>query len=145
MSLLKKGTFQFNAEALEDTLICTIAKDDFDEIVTKNPEITLKILEVLHDRLKNLEGLIQNLGTKDVETRIASMLMGFAGDFGVESDDGIIIDLPLNREEMANYIGVTRETISRKLTSLQDEDAIELIGTKRLIIKNKAYFENILG
>lgn len=145
MSLLKKGSFQFNAEALEDTLICTIAKDDFDEIVTKNPEITLKMLEVLHDRLKNLEGLIQNLGTKDVEARVASMLMGFAGDFGVEGDDGIVIDLPLNREEMANYIGVTRETISRKLTSLQDEDAIELVGAKRLIIKNKAYFENILG
>ena len=43
MSLLKKGNFQFNAEALEDTYICTISKDDFDTIITKNPEITLKI------------------------------------------------------------------------------------------------------
>ncbi|OPJ56163.1 Crp/Fnr family transcriptional regulator [Clostridium oryzae] len=144
MSLLKKGSFQFNAEALEDAVICTIAKDDFDKIVTKNPEIILKILEVLHDRLKNLEDLIQNLSTKDVEARIASMLLGFAQDFGVEGDEGIIIDLPLSREEMANYIGVTRETISRKLTSLQEEDAIKLVGTKKLIINNKAYFQNIL-
>ncbi|KOF56830.1 MULTISPECIES: Crp/Fnr family transcriptional regulator [Clostridium] len=144
MSLLKKGNFQFNAEALEDTLICTIAKDDFDEIITRNPEITLKILEVLHDRLMSLENLIQNLSTKDIETRIASMLLSFAGDFGVEDDNGIVIDLPLNREEMANYIGVTRETISRKLTSLQDDGVIELIGNKRLIIKNKAYFQNMM-
>ncbi|KHD36224.1 Crp/Fnr family transcriptional regulator [Clostridium acetobutylicum] len=144
MSLLKKGSFQFNAEALEDTLVCTISKDDFDEIITKNPEITLKILEVLHDRLKNLEDIIQNLSTKDVKVRVASMLLGFAEDFGVEGADGIVIDLPLNREEMANYIGVTRETISRKLTSLQDENAIQLIGAKKLIIKNKAYFQNIL-
>lgn len=49
--ILKKGNFQFNAEDLEDTLICTIAKDDFDEIITRNLEITLKILEVLHDRM----------------------------------------------------------------------------------------------
>lgn len=144
MSLLKKGNFQFNAEALEDTLICTIAKDDFDEIITRNPEITLKILEVLHDRLMSLENLIQNLSTKDIEIRIASMLLSFAGDFGLEDDNGIAIDLPLNREEMANYIGVTRETISRKLTSLQDEGVIELIGNKKIIIKNKAYFKNMM-
>lgn len=144
MSLLKKGNFQFNAEALEDTLICTIAKDDFDQIVTKNPEITLKILEVLHDRLISLENLIQNLSTKDVEIRIASMLLSFAKDFGVEGEDGIVINLPLNREEMANYVGVTRETISRKLTSLQEENVIELVGNKKLIIKDKTYFKDMV-
>lgn len=139
MSLLKKGKFQFNAEALEDTYICTIAKDDFDRIITSNPEITLKILEVLHDRLINLENLIQNLSTKDVEVRIASMLKSFAENYGVKQEDGIMIELPLNREEMANYIGVTRETISRKLTALQEEDIIELIGNKKLIIKDLDY------
>ncbi|MDP4089424.1 MAG: Crp/Fnr family transcriptional regulator [Bacillota bacterium] len=144
MSLLKKGSFQFNAEALEDTLICTIAKNDFDSIVTNNPEITLKILEVLHDRLMNLENLIQNLSTKDVEARIASMLLGFARDFGEKNGDGVTIDLPLNREEMANYIGVTRETISRKLTSLQDEDVIQLIGNRKILIKNLVFFEDML-
>ena len=43
---------------------------------------------------------------------------------------------------MANYIGVTRETISRKLTALQDEDIIELVGNKKLIIKDLDYFED---
>ncbi|QAT39517.1 Crp/Fnr family transcriptional regulator [Clostridium sp. JN-9] len=143
MSLLKKENFQFNAEALEDTLICTIAKDDFDKIITRNPEITLKILEVLHDRLISLEDLIQNLSTKDVEVRIASMLLNLAKDFGVESEHGIIINLPLNREEMANYVGVTRETMSRKLTSLQDENVIELVGNKKIIIKDKTYLKDI--
>lgn len=142
MSLLKKGNFQFNAEALEDTYICTISKDDFDTIITKNPEITLKIMEVLHDRLMDLENLVQNLSTKDVEVRIASMLKTFAEDYGVKNEKGILIELPLNREEMANYIGVTRETISRKLTALQDEDIIELIGNKKLIIKDLDYIED---
>lgn len=142
MSLLKKGKFQFNAEALEDTYICTIAKDDFDGIITKNPEITLKILEVLHDRLMNLENLIQNLSTKDVEVRIVSMLKAFAKDYGVKHEEGIMIELPLNREEMANYIGVTRETISRKLTALQEDDIIELVGNKKIIIKDLDYIED---
>lgn len=100
--------------------------------------------EVIHDRLISLEDLIQNLSTNDVEVRIASMLLNLAKDFGVEGEDGIIIELPLNREYMANYIGITRETMSRKLTSLQDENVIELVGNKKIIIKNKTYFKDMI-
>lgn len=136
LSLLKKGKFDFNAEALEDTSICTLAKEDFDYIVTTNPKITLKILEDVHDRLISLENLVQSLSTKDVEARIAALLLSFIKNFGSETEDGILVDLPLNREEMGNYIGITRETISRKLTSMQDEGIIELIGNKKLLIKD---------
>jgi CRP/FNR family transcriptional regulator, anaerobic regulatory protein len=136
LSLLKKGKFDFNAEALEDTAICTLAKEDFDYIVTTNPKITLKILEDVHDRLISLENLVQSLSTKDVEARIAALLLSFIKNFGSETEEGILVDLPLNREEMGNYIGITRETISRKLTSMQDEGIIELIGNKKLLIKD---------
>lgn len=45
---------------------------------------------------------------------------------------------------MANYIGVTRETISRKLTSLSEENVIELVGNKKIIIKDKGYLQDLL-
>jgi CRP/FNR family transcriptional regulator, anaerobic regulatory protein len=136
LSLLKRGEFEFNAEALEDTAVCTLAKEDFDYIVTSNPEITLKILEEVHDRLISLENLVQSLSTKDVEARIAALLLSFVKNFGDETEAGILVNLPLNREEMGNYIGITRETISRKLTSMQDEGTIELIGNRKLLIKD---------
>lgn len=46
------------------------------------------------------------------------------------------IDLPLNREDMANYCGITRETISRKLSKFENENIIELKGNKVVIIKD---------
>jgi CRP/FNR family transcriptional regulator, anaerobic regulatory protein len=136
LSLLKKGKFDFNAEALEETSVCTLAKEDFDHVLATNPEITLKILEDVHDRLVSLENLVQSLSTRDVEARIASLLLSFIKNFGSETEEGVLVDLPLNREEMGNYIGITRETISRKLTSMQDEGIIELIGNKKLLIKD---------
>ena len=136
LSLLKKGKFEFNAEALEDTAICTLVKEDFDNIITANPEITLKILEDVHDRVVSLEKLVQSLSTKNVEARIAALILSFVKNFGTETCDGIVVNLPLNREEMGNYIGITRETISRKLTAMQDEGIIELIGNKKLLIKD---------
>lgn len=136
LSLLKKSSFEFNATALEDTSLCTVSKQHFDSIIKKNPDITLKILEALHDRLIKLEMLIQNLSTKDIEVRIAAMLIGFLKESGKEAVDGVVLNLPLNREEMGSFIGTTRETISRKLGGMQDEGILEFEGNKKIIIKD---------
>jgi CRP/FNR family transcriptional regulator len=144
LNLLKKGKFDFNAEALEDVSVCLLTKDDFDKILKKAPEISLRILENLHDRLVSLESLVQTLSTKDIEARIATLLRGFAKDFGREENKSIVIDLPLSREEMANYIGVTRETMSRKLTAMEEDKVIELVGNKKVVIKNMEALENLL-
>jgi CRP/FNR family transcriptional regulator len=144
LSLLKRGQLQFNAEAIEDVDICILTKQDFDNMVTRNPQITLKMLEVVHDRIISLERLVQTLSTKDVDARIAGLLLSFSKDFGESADSGIKINLPLSREEMANYIGVTRETISRKLTSMQDEGLIELVGNRVILILDIEKLENMI-
>ncbi|MDF2839461.1 MAG: transcriptional regulator, Crp/Fnr family [Clostridia bacterium] len=144
LSLLKMTKMEFNAAALEDTSLCTVSKQHFDSIIKKNPDITLKILESLHDRLIKLEMLVQNLNTKDIETRIASMLIGFLKESGKKAVDGVILELPLNREEMGNYIGTTRETISRKLAAMQDEGILEFEGNKKIIIKNLHALEQLI-
>lgn len=136
LSLLKKDEFKFNAEALEDSNICILTKDDFDGIIKETPEIGLQILQVVYDRIVKLENLIQSLSTKDIEARIAGLLLSFVKDFGVAKGDIIELELPLNREDIANYIGVTRETISRKLGSMQEQGVIELIGSKKIIIND---------
>ncbi|MFA5523494.1 MAG: Crp/Fnr family transcriptional regulator [Tissierellales bacterium] len=136
LSLLKKDEFKFNAEALEDANICVLAKDDFDDMLKENPEISINILQVVYDRVIKLENLIQSLSTKDIEARIAGLLLSFVKDFGIRKGNFIELELPLSREDIANYIGVTRETISRKLGSMQDQGVIDLIGSKRIIIKD---------
>lgn len=143
LSLLKKGKLDFNAEALEDTAICTLTKEDFDKIIAQNPEITLKILEVVHDRIVNLENLIQRLSTKDVEAKVTGVLLSLIEDFGKESSEGIILELPLSREDIGNYSGLTRETVSRTLTSMQDSGVIELVGNKKIIIKDLEYLRTV--
>lgn len=141
LSLLKKSQFKFNAEALEDVIVCTLSKNDFDKILKQNPEIALRILEVVHDRIIKLEDLVQSLSTSNIEARIARLLLGFINDFGIIKGKDIELTIPLSREDMANYIGVTRETISRKLSNMQDEGMIELLGNKKIIIKNKNKLE----
>jgi len=73
------------------------------------------------------------------------MLLEFGEKYGVAINQGLKINLPINREEMANYVGVTRETISRKLSIFEELGIISLKSTKVLIIKQmdtlKSYVE----
>lgn len=143
MSLIKEGEFKFNAEAMEDSHVCILTKDDFDKILLNNPDIALKILKVIHDRVVNLEDQIQRLGTKDIESRLAGLLLSLIKDFGTPKEKVVELDIPLSREDMANYIGSTRETVSRKLSSLQDEGIIDLVGNKKIIIKDLNQLEGL--
>lgn len=136
LSLLKAEEVGFNAEAMEDVNICMVNKKDFDQILESNPQISVKILEVIGARLSKLESLVQSLGTKDIEARIAQMLIELSDEFGIKKKNLIEMEIPLTREDMANFIGVTRETISRKLSILQDEGVIKLIGNKKIVILN---------
>ena len=108
-----------------------------DEILLKNPDISLKILKEVTKRLAETETLAQNLATNDADIRIANMILDFGEKYGVNKEEYIEIKLPINREEMANYVGVTRETISRKLSKFEDLEIIKLVGNKVIIIKDK--------
>ena len=127
----------YHAEALEQTSICMIARNDFQELVRRYPEISLKIIGALCTRLERLETTIQNMGTRSVEGRISSVLLEFAERYGVTGSKGVLITLPFSREGMASYIGIARETISRKLTLLQDAGTIEMIGNKKILLLNE--------
>lgn len=95
------------------------------------------ILKEVTKRLAETETLAQNLATNDVDARIAHMILNFGEKYAVSKEENIEIKLPIDREEMANYVGVTRETISRKLSKFEDLDIIKLVGNKVIIIKNE--------
>jgi CRP-like cAMP-binding protein len=134
--ILNNHNATYNVEALEETNVCTIKKDDFQQLLREYPEIGFKIMETLCGRLERLENAIESMGTKDVEARVNTVLLEFARKYGQNSQNGIVVELPLSREGIANYIGVSRETVSRKMSLLQDEGIIEMVGNKKIIIRN---------
>lgn len=127
----------FSVYAIADTEICLLTKADIDRIMEANPEISLKLLEALTKRLAHTENLAQNLATKDPEVRIAHMILEFSQKFGIKKSGGILIELPITREEIASYVGVTRETISRKFSKFENLGLISSSGNKQLFVRNQ--------
>jgi DNA-binding MarR family transcriptional regulator len=104
-----------------------INKKDFQTLLRELPEIGIKIIDELSNRIERLEDTIQNMGIKNVDVRVNAVLLEFANKYGKNIERGLEIDLPLSREGIANYIGLTRETVSRKLNLLQEEGIIETL------------------
>ena len=140
-NLLRRQEAKYSVEALEATNICMIKKEDFEKLLSSYTEISLKILEELCNRLERLENTIESMGSKNVEARVNSVLLEFADKYGISHQKGILVELPLSREGIANYIGLTRETVSRKMSLLQEEGIVELLGNKKVVILNKKALE----
>lgn len=101
----------------------------------------MKIMEELCRRLERLETAVESLGARDGDARVSSVLLEFAERYGEEHPRGVLVRLPLSRQGIADYVGLTRETVSRKLSSLQAEGVVELIGNKKLLIIDKTALE----
>ncbi|WP_068618125.1 Crp/Fnr family transcriptional regulator [Paenibacillus tuaregi] len=135
----------FSAYALKDTNICMLTRTDMEQLMTENPEISVRILKSVTKRLAHTENLAQSLATKDPEIRIAYMIMELSDKYGKLRSGNIHIALPLSREGIANYVGVTRETISRKFSKFEQLGLIKLVGNKKMILLDPAGMEKIYG
>lgn len=141
-NLIHNRKADFNAQAMEDTVVCMIQREKFQGLLFKFPSISVKIMDVLCDRLEKMESMFRKISPKDVDSRVNMMLLELSQKYGRKHCEGVLIELPMSREEMANYIGVARETVSRKITSLKDEGIIEIIGNKKILILNEDALEN---
>lgn len=141
----KDGEIFFNAVALNDVLVCALDKDTFNSILEESPKIAMVVLKSLTNRLRDAEKFAYKLVVNDVRVRIACMLKEFKGRYGKIENGEIFIDLPINREDMANYCGITRETMSRKLSGFEHEGLIEIRGNKSLIIKDLEKLNKIIS
>ena len=134
LNVLQNAACNFSAYALEDTEVCMILRKDFEMVIQMYPNISVKLLHAMTERLVHAENLLQTLATKDAEVRLVDLILNLCEKFGRKTENGIEISLPITREEMANYIGVTRETISRKLNKFEDSGYIRANGNKSLLI-----------
>ncbi|MBE0450359.1 MAG: Crp/Fnr family transcriptional regulator [Clostridia bacterium] len=133
-NLLKEDEFDFNAVALENTTVSMLEKSSFDEIVLSNPSITLKIFEKAYERIIKAESLVERLSSSNPDAKVIGLLVDLCENFGTQSEDGILLTLSINREEMGSYAGIARETMSRKLQLFQEMGLIRLIGMKKILI-----------
>jgi CRP/FNR family transcriptional regulator len=135
LSLFKDTVLTNSAEALEKTEICIIRSEKVRELIMQRPEIALKFLEKYAERIKHSEELIEQIGLRDVEQRIANYLIAEVEKNNIKNKNNeYVINLPVTKSVLSSMLGTTKETLSRKLSLLQDEGLILMEGQRKIII-----------
>ena len=137
LSLFVHEPLTDHAAALEYTTVCIIDGEKLKGLMVKYPTIALKVLEELSARLEKAENLIEHLGIHNVESRIIDILLDLANDKGE-------ITLKMSKGDLASHIGMSQETLSRKLSYFQDMGWIKLIGHRRIIILDKEALKTLM-
>jgi CRP/FNR family transcriptional regulator len=127
----------FDVTATTDLVMCCFRKKPFEELIVSTPHISQRLLEMTLDELDAAREWMLLLGRKTAREKIASLLAIIARrdvSLKARARGPIAFDLPLTREEMADYLGLTLETVSRQVSALKREGVIALEGNRHVTV-----------
>jgi CRP/FNR family transcriptional regulator, cyclic AMP receptor protein len=131
--LIDGGPREEMAEAMENALVTEIQRPEFERLLQTQPMLGYRMTKVLAQRRREVESKIENLVFKDVNSKLAELLLRLATEYGVDDSRGTLVALKITHQEMANLIGSTRETVSLTLAQFKRKGLIQTEGRKVII------------
>ncbi len=134
MPLLGERMRNTYAEAAEDCLLCVMSQYDIEQLVLRNPQVGLRMIEVLSRRLAESEARLEDLAYRSVPARLASVLLRLGTDGVVEG---------ITHEELGDMVGAYRETVTKTLNEFQVAGYVKL-GRRRVQILDRPALSALL-
>ena len=122
---LSTGTRNVFVEAVDDTLLCVLSKPDLERMLRQRPELALKLLELLSERVREMEDFLETMALSDVKTRLVYLLVKLARTFSIRGGEFAEIELRLSHQELAEMDGSTRETVTLMLADLSRSEIVK--------------------
>ncbi|MFD1510326.1 transcriptional regulator FnrL [Lacimonas salitolerans] len=128
----------YDVVATTDLVMCCFRKKPFEDMMTRTPHIAHRLLEMTLDELDAAREWMLVLGRKTAREKIASLLSIIARRDATlnlrATQSALVFDLPLTREAMADYLGLTLETVSRQMSALKRDGVIVLEGKRHVTV-----------
>lgn len=132
-------THRFCAEAISDTSVRLAKRGTVVSMAASNSDLATELWTRTAEKLERAEDHMLLLGRKTAEERVATFLV----DMARRGPTGQTIELPMSRQDIADYLGLTIETVSRTLTQLESNDTIELPSSRRINLRNRSALQRL--
>lgn len=139
----EKGSYPATAEVQQDTVVGVIRNSDMTALISSNSEIAVSLLAFMARRLRQAQDRSMNLALNDVRRRLVFILLDLASEHGTLTDQGIVLNLALTHQELANMVGTSRESANRIINDLKKSGALET-NRQQIIILDKQTLRNMV-
>jgi CRP/FNR family nitrogen fixation transcriptional regulator len=130
---------RFSAEAISDSIVRVAGRAAISGMAARNIDLATELWTATAERLERAEEHMILLGRKTAEERVATFLI----DMAHRGHSEATVDLAMSRQDIADYLGLTIETVSRTLTHLESKDAIELPSSRRITLRNRVALQRL--
>ena len=124
----------YDVAAVTEVTLCCFRRAPFRQLLDSTPHISHRLLEMTLDDLDAAREWMLVLGRKTAREKISSLFTIMARRANLDTGKDVRFDLPLTREEMADYLGLTLETVSRQVSALRKDGVIRLDGKRAVIV-----------
>ena len=145
------GTTRHSVTALSDAEVCIFARSDFDKFAHEPPALEHKLLQRTLAELDRTRKWMLLLGRKNAEEKLATFLLDMSerlAEGGCEGTAGTHLrsfDLPFSRQQVADVLGLTIETVSRQFTRLKKDGIVDLPSRRTVTILDRAALQARAG
>jgi CRP/FNR family cyclic AMP-dependent transcriptional regulator len=124
-----------DAVALEPVEAFALRRADFHKAVMADPRIAIQVMQVLSQRLRQADEQIESLIFLDVYGRVAHKLLQLAEAYGVQTSEGVRIDLRLTQQELASLVGASRESVNKVMGYFTEKQYVSTDRHKITILR----------
>lgn len=123
------------AQMLSSGEVTYLLTSDLEEVLSMNPDLSVEMIRFMSTQLRSFTSTLRDIALLDVYGKTVKAIEKLAREFGSKTNCGVVIELPLSIQELANIVGSTRESVSRVLSKLREQDLVT-ISEKNIIINN---------
>ncbi len=125
IAILKQVTYPVSAQAVGECKSISWDQPTLNQIMEQCPRLALNALRIMSGQIRQLQNTVKDLSTKRVEQRIARAILRLARQSGRRTKEGVLIDLPLSRQDLAEMTGTTLYTVSRMLKEWEKSGLVQ--------------------
>jgi CRP-like cAMP-binding protein len=137
VAVIRGFPYPANAVAMEDSTVLKVSRRNLMRIVDRFPNVMYLIALQLGDRMKSSYDSLKNIALERVEARIAALLLKLSRKVGVKRKDGILIDMRLTKQDVADMVGTTVETSIRTFSKFKKQGLIAESGGRFIITRKE--------
>lgn len=127
VGLANRDVYSYSAEAITDVRLCRFQRRKLEGLLQRHPEMERRLLGMASNELAEAQEQMLLLGRKTAKERIASFLMILSRRAKRRGESGDPVDVPMSRTDIADFLGLTTETVSRTFTRLKADGVIQLL------------------